>query len=71
MTKVIDVKEGEHVTTPLLLTSAVKGTTNSGAPYMTLTLQDDTKAIEAKYWDIRPEMEKLLKCCYYDTEVDF
>ncbi len=61
MTKVIDFKEGEHVTTPLLLTSAVKGTTNSCAPYMTLTLQDDTKAIEAKYWDIRPEMEKLLK----------
>ena len=46
--KVIDFKEGERLCVNLLLTSIVKGTTNSGAPYLTLTIQDDTKSIEAK-----------------------
>ncbi|MBR2802210.1 MAG: HD domain-containing protein [Erysipelotrichaceae bacterium] len=61
MKKVIDFKEGEHISTPLLVSSLLKGTTNSGSPYMTLVLQDDSKSIDAKLWDLRPEVEKLLE----------
>lgn len=59
--KVKDFKEGEHVNTLLLVTSIVKGTTNNGAPYLTLNLQDDSKMIEAKMWDVKATIEKELE----------
>ena len=55
-----DFKEGEHVNTNLLVSSLVKGVTNSGAPYLSLTLQDSSKAIDAKMWDVIGEIEKTL-----------
>ena len=61
MKKVIDFKEGEHLNEKLLVTSITKGATNSGSPYLTLSLQDDSKAIEAKMWDVKPEIEKELE----------
>ncbi len=59
--KVIDYKEGEHLEEKLLVTAITKGATNSGSPYLTLTLQDDSKSIEAKLWDVKSEIEKLLE----------
>lgn len=59
--KVIDFVEGERIKANLLLTSFVKGTTNSGAPYLTLTVQDNTKAVDGKMWDVKPEIEKQLE----------
>ncbi len=59
--KVIDFKEGEHLDLPLLVTGITKGATNSGSPYLTLTLQDDSKSIDAKVWDVKPEIEKELE----------
>lgn len=59
--KIKDFKEGEHVSTLLLVTSITKGTTNNGSPYLTLGLQDDTKAIEAKLWDVKANIEKELE----------
>lgn len=59
--KVKDFNEGEHLTCNLIVTNMVKGTTNSGAPYLTLALQDDTKSIDAKLWDVKPEIEKELE----------
>ena len=32
-----DFKEGEHINTNLLISSLVKGVTNSGAPYLSLS----------------------------------
>ncbi len=61
MKKIKDFKEGEHVSTLLLVTQIVKGTTNNGAPYLTLTLQDDTKSIDAKLWDVKANIEKELE----------
>ena len=52
--KVKDFNEGERVNTTLLISQILRGTTNSGSPYLTLTLQDSTKSIEAKLWDIKP-----------------
>ncbi len=70
--KVNEFKEGERVNTDLLISSLVRGTTNSGSPYLSLVLQDSTKAIEAKLWDVKPELEKQLeigKVYEFDIEV--
>ena len=55
-----DFKEGEHINTNLLISSLVKGVTNSGAPYLSLSLQDNSKAIDAKMWDVKGEIDKQL-----------
>ncbi len=70
--KVKDFTEGERVEANLLISSAVRGTTNSGSPYLTLVLQDSSKAIDAKLWDVKPELEKQLevgKVYDFDLEV--
>lgn len=59
--QVKDFNEGERVETNLLIASFSRGTTNSGAPYLTLALQDSSKSIEAKLWDVKPEIEKQLE----------
>ncbi len=69
--KVKDFTEGERVSTPLLISSLVRGTTNSGNPYLSLVLQDSSKAIEAKLWDVKPELEKQLEVGkVYDFDVE-
>ncbi len=68
-----DFKEGEHINTNLLISSLVKGVTNSGAPYLSLTLQDNSKAIDAKMWDVKGEIEKQLavgKVFNFDLEIN-
>ena len=59
-TRVIDLKEGDRLNIRLLVFGLTKGVTNSGAPYLSLVLQDCTKQIEAKLWDVKPEVEKEL-----------
>jgi len=59
--QVKDFNEGERVDTDLLISSLQRGTTNSGSPYLTLVLQDSSKAIDAKLWDVKPELEKQLE----------
>lgn len=59
--QVKDFNEGEHIDIALLISHLVKGTTNSGAPYLSLTLQDSSKAIEAKLWDVKPELSSQLE----------
>lgn len=61
MKQVKDFKEGDHLQTKLLVSSLTKGVTNSGAPYLSLVLQDNTKTIESKLWDVKPEIEKILQ----------
>ena len=68
-----DFKEGEHVNTNLLVSSLVKGVTNTGAPYLSLVLQDSSKTIDAKMWDVKSEVEKLLcsgKVFNFDLEIN-
>ena len=59
--KVKDFKEGDHLSVPLLISALTRGVTNSGAPYLSMTLQDATKAIDAKLWDVKSEIEKELQ----------
>lgn len=61
MKQVKDFKEGDHLETKLLVSNLTKGVTNSGAPYLSLVLQDKTKSIESKLWDVKPEIEKILQ----------
>ena len=70
--KVKDFTEGERIDINLLISSIVRGTTNSGSPYLTMVLQDSSKAIDAKLWDVKPELEKQLevgKVYDFDLEV--
>ena len=70
--QVKDFQEGEHLSVNLLVASAIRGITNAGAPYMSLTLQDSSKSIEAKLWDVKPEIEKQLengKVFNFDLEI--
>ena len=59
--QVKDFMEGERTECRLLISSLQRGATNSGAPYLTLVLQDSSKAIDAKIWDVKPELEKNWK----------
>ena len=71
--KVKDFKEGEHVNTNLLISSLTRGVTTAGAPYLTLVLQDASKAIDAKLWDVKSEIEKELqvgKVYNFDLEIN-
>lgn len=61
MKQIKDFVEGDHLVVNLLVAGLVRGVTNSGAPYLSLTLQDCTKTIDAKLWDVKPEIEKLLE----------
>ena len=61
MKKVKDFSEGEKIETNLLVTNVTRGLTNSGSPYLSLTLQDSSKSIEGKLWDVKPEIEKALQ----------
>lgn len=58
--KVKDFNEGERVNTNLLISQMVKGTTNAGSPYLSMVLQDSSKSIDAKLWDVKAELEKEL-----------
>ena len=70
--QVKDFNEGERIETNLLISSLQRGTTNSGSPYLTLVLQDCSKSIDAKLWDLKPELEKQLeigKVYNFDLEI--
>ncbi|MBR5340917.1 MAG: HD domain-containing protein [Erysipelotrichaceae bacterium] len=69
--QVKDFNEGERIDTNLLISQLVRGTTNSGSPYLSLVLQDCTKSIEAKLWDVKPELEKQLEVGkVYDFDIE-
>jgi|LAHS01.1.fsa_nt_gb 3'-5' exoribonuclease len=55
MTKISEMLEGQRATAPLLIKEIKNGTTSKGAPYLTLTLQDNSGTIDGKFWDIKEE----------------
>jgi 3'-5' exoribonuclease len=69
MTMIKDFKEGQSITSAMLLTQVSKGLTNAGQPYLTLSLQDKTGTIEAKYWDVSPSIESFIEAaCFYQVQ---
>lgn len=59
--KIKDFQERTKINQPLLVVGLVKGVTNSGAPYMSLNLQDNSGNIEGKLWDVSDEIGSKLK----------
>ncbi|MDE8084299.1 HD domain-containing protein [Erysipelothrix rhusiopathiae] len=59
--KIKEFEAGQKNTVPLLISRYTKGVTQNGAPYMSITLQDDTGEIEGKIWDVKPEQELLIQ----------
>jgi 3'-5' exoribonuclease len=57
--KIKEFKEKQRIELPLLLSGMVSGVTASGAPYLSLTLQDDSGLIEGKIWDVKDEVKEL------------
>lgn len=55
MESIAEFKENSQVTTQLLVINVTKGMTNVGKPYMTITFQDTTGAIDGKKWDYTEE----------------
>lgn len=55
MTKIRDLKEKMRLVQPLLVKDVKNGTTAKGAPYLTLTVADDTGMIDGKFWDVKPQ----------------
>ena len=53
--KINEFKEGESLCLPLLLVQVTKGITGNGAPYLSLTFQDNSGTIEGKIWDVKEE----------------
>ena len=46
-----DFHEQERIETSLLVTNVNKGVSNAGAPYLSISFQDNTGSIEGKKWD--------------------
>lgn len=51
MLYIADWKNGDSFEGELLLVNCVKGVSNNGQPYLSLTLQDKTGSIDAKKWE--------------------
>ncbi|MBO1625838.1 3'-5' exoribonuclease YhaM [Bacillus cereus] len=56
--KIAEYEVGEQVDVFLLIKTATKGIASNGKPFLTVILQDQSGDIEAKLWDVSPEVEK-------------
>ncbi|MCR8849600.1 3'-5' exoribonuclease YhaM [Rossellomorea sp. SC111] len=58
MSGITQFSVGETIDLPLLIKQMIKGTTNTGKPFLTLILQDKSGDMEAKLWDASEQDEK-------------
>ena len=61
MKKIRDFQEKDRLTMPLLVKEVKNGTTNKGAPYLSVIVQDSSGTIDGKFWDVKPEDQKTIK----------
>lgn len=61
MKKIKDYKEGDRLKEVCLVKEVKNGTTVKGAPYLTVTLQDNTGMIEGKFWDVKEEDKEIIE----------
>ncbi len=57
-----EFKEKESIKTELLIKAVTNGVTTTGAPYLSITLQDKSGTIEGKIWDVKPEQAEQISC---------
>ena len=56
-----DLKDGDRVFQPFLVTNLSKGMTAANVAYLNVTIQDKTGVLEGKKWDMTPEDEKIFE----------
>ena len=56
------LKEGQKIDMNLLITNSVKGVSNAGSPYLSITFQDKTGSIDGKKWDAN-ELDAVVAEC--------
>ena len=61
MTKIKEMNAGQRFTLPLLIKDVKNGTTQKGAPYLTLTVQDNSGTIDGKFWDVKEEDKQQIR----------
>ncbi len=60
MTKISEMKQQERYNIPLLIKDVKNGTTAKGAPYLTITVADNSGMIDGKFWDVKPtDLEQI------------
>lgn len=58
--KIRDFKANTRVETLLLVGQVNAGVTNSGAPYLSISLRDNTGTIDGKLWDVKPDQQVIV-----------
>jgi 3'-5' exoribonuclease len=61
MTKIKDLQVKSRETDIYLIKDVKNGTTSKGAPYLSLTLQDNSGMIDGKLWDVKPGQADLCR----------
>ena len=61
MKKIKDFSEGDRIRDVYLVQDVKNGTTVKGAPYLTVTLQDNTGMIDGKFWDVKEEDKNIIE----------
>lgn len=59
--KIKDLEAGQKIKLDLLVSKVNKGVSSNGAPYLSVSLQDNTGDIEGKIWDVKPDQEEITK----------
>lgn len=61
MVKISDLEEKMKLQQPLLVKDVKNGTTSKGAPYLSLTLADNSGMIDGKFWDVKETDQQLIQ----------
>ncbi|MCI5723795.1 MAG: HD domain-containing protein [Erysipelotrichaceae bacterium] len=61
MTKINELEVGKRYVLPLLIKDVKNGTTNKGAQYLSLVVQDSSGFMDAKFWDVKQEDKDAVK----------
>ncbi len=56
-----DLNQEGKITLPVLITKADVGRTAKNAPYLSLTLEDQSGVLDAKYWNLTEDQVKEWK----------
>ena len=60
MTKINEFEVGKRYVLPLLIKDVKNGTTNKGAQYLSLVVQDSSGTIDGKFWDVKQEDKDIV-----------
>ena len=69
MTKINEFEVGKRYVLPLLIKDVKNGTTNKGAQYLSLVVQDSSGTIDGKFWDVKQEDKDIVPVSYTHLDV--